>query len=473
MDQKTILISKSEAFLFLFFMFFLIIGGSLVLNIRLEFLFLILTVVSGLIARSKGITWRELESAMSEKYREVSPAILILIAIGTIAGTWIYSGTVPLLMNYGLEWLHPKFIAVFAFLTASLVSTFTGTSWGSVATVGVAFTGVAVAMDANVALVAGASISGAIFGDKISPVSESTVMAAIGSKVSVYRHIQTMLYTTVPAYMITIILYIWLGSNFSGNTLNRDELDSTILLLKQAYRFNVLLLLPAVFLFIGAFKQYPAVPLMIFSSFIAIFIGVFVQGFSFQDGVLSLISGFDNTMNPNITHLEDLGLLKILNRGGIFSMFGVILFLFLAVSYAAILEKLGAIQIYVNSLLSAIKSPVSLVILSYVLGLLMAMCGISGVFVFLVIGPLLVDSYKKFNMCGSILSRTLEVSVTVMEPMIPWTIATVFMSTTLGVSYWEYIPYIIFNWLVVLSMFILAFAIKKTRIGNPTSEEIV
>ncbi|MGL5720910.1 MAG: Na+/H+ antiporter NhaC family protein [Brevinema sp.] len=461
-------ISKRSAFLFLLFMFVVIMGGSLVLQIPLEFLFLILTISIGFIARFKGITWGEMEKVIGVKYQEVSPAILILIAIGTIAGTWIYSGTVPLLIYYGLKWLQPQYISVFAFLTASLVSTFTGTSWGSVATVGVAFVGIAAAMGSNLPLVAGAAISGAIFGDKISPVSESTVMAAIGAKVSVYRHITTMLYTTVLPYILTIIIYIVLGITLNSSmSSDMTQLNATLSLLEKGFTFNVLLLIPPAFLFIGAFKKYPAVPLMIFSSLIAIAVGFFVQGFSFLDGVSSLLSGFKHTMSPNIANLEDIGILRVLNRGGIFSMFGVILFLFLAVSYAAILEKLGAIQIYVQTLLDKIKNPTSLVLLSYLVGLLMALCGISGVFVFLVIGPLLVESYRSFNMDGSILSRTLEVSVTVMEPMIPWSVAMVFMSTALGVPYKEYIPYMIFNWLVLLMTFILAFTIKKTRFGNP------
>ena len=179
-------VTTFEAFLPMICTALMVIVGNIIFGIRIEFILLLASLIAGLVSVRAGYTWDELIEAYNKKFAKAFPAILILIAVGGIVGTWMYSGTVPMMIYYGLKFLHPKFVVVTAFVVTAIVSTFTGTSWGSAATSGVAFMGIATSMGIPLPLVAGAIISGAFFGDKVSPVSDTTNLSALAVKVFPY-----------------------------------------------------------------------------------------------------------------------------------------------------------------------------------------------------------------------------------------------------------------------------------------------
>jgi NhaC family Na+:H+ antiporter len=203
-------LSLAEALLPLVVMLLLFAGGVLVLPLSSELIVVVLlgaAAVAGGVAVRQGATWDDIQRAAGEKLAAVLPVVLILIAIGALIGTWMLSGTIPLLVYWGVSLVDPRFLALTAFLTTALMSTFTGTSWGSASTLGVAMVATGAALGAPLPLVAGAVVSGAYFGDKMSPLSDSTIIAAVAARADLYRHIRHMLYTAGPSFVACLIVY--------------------------------------------------------------------------------------------------------------------------------------------------------------------------------------------------------------------------------------------------------------------------
>jgi NhaC family Na+:H+ antiporter len=277
-------------------MMVLVIGGSTILGIPLQFTLLISVLVAGVFAYRRGIKVPDMIDGIGLTLRKAMPAVVILIAIGAIVGTWMYSGTVPYLIYYGLKLIHPDYLPVTAFVVTAIVSTFTGTSWGSAATSGVAFMGIGISMGVPAELVAGAVISGAVFGDKVSPVSDTTNICAMATEISVYDHIRGMLPNVLIAGILAAITFFIFGFVYSGTTASSDQIGAVLTHLDAIYTFNPIMLLPPAIVFIGGYRGYPPVVLMLVSSLAAICIGTTLNGFDFFEGTLAMVSGFNTDM---------------------------------------------------------------------------------------------------------------------------------------------------------------------------------
>ena len=190
-----------QAFIPIFTMIGLLGVSSIWFNLRIEILLLIATFISGLLAIYLGYKWNEIIESINNKISQTMPALMILLMVGFLIGTWMIGGTIPFMVKLGLSIIHPKYIIVTAFIVSSIVSICTGTSWGSVSTVGVALMSIAIGMDARLDMVAGAIVSGAYFGDKMSPLSDTTNLASIVAGSKLYEHIGHMLYTTGPSFI--------------------------------------------------------------------------------------------------------------------------------------------------------------------------------------------------------------------------------------------------------------------------------
>lgn len=466
---------KISTFWKIFPLIFILVGvliGTVHYGISIEFLLIIGTLICCIIAYLSGLKWKEMEQAFVKKIADTWLGVLILILIGAIVGTWIYSGSVPMLIYYGVKYINPSLIPFTAFIVTSFVAIFTGTSWGAAATSGVAFIGVAQATGVPIPLIAGAIISGAYVGDKNSPISDTTVLSAIGAGSGLIEHVKSMLLVSIPAIIISSIIFISLGlsakTSIDMRTIEQTKqiLDS----LESMYNFNILLLLPAVIVFVLSFKGYSPIITMFFGSLLALILGIIFQDFGFQNSIKSFVSGFNVSMSSLPIETIPNNLNNLLNRGGMISMMPTVLFLITALTFGSMLQLIGTLQTILDLLLKIIKGVKSLMIVTWFITFIVNSSVNSTQFTFLTLGPIFQEIYKKYKLHPSVLSRTMEEGGTLTEPIIPWTVTGVYMASTLGVSTLQYLPYSFFNLVSIVIMFIYILAFPKLKFSIPTIE---
>ena len=263
-------------------------------KMKIEPLMVISAFVAGSIALKLGYTWKEMQDAIIEKISSALPATLILWSVGFLIGALMFSGTVPMIIYYGVQMINPKFLLVTAFILSALLSTITGTSWGAAGTIGVAIMGIAGGLGVSLPATAGAVVSGAFFGDKLSPLSDTTNLAPMAAGSELYEHIKHMLYTTIPAAIVSLIVYAIVGLTAHGDMITPESVTLMMEQLDSMFKFNIVLLLPS-FSNNRIIKKWPTIPTMLGTSILTI-LGVIFQGFSIVDGFASLVSGFDLTM---------------------------------------------------------------------------------------------------------------------------------------------------------------------------------
>lgn len=426
---------------------FLVVGYG-VYSLPIESLLIASAIVAACVAWKIGYTWDDIQSAIVEKLTKTIPAIFILVLVGGLIGSWMIGGTIPMLVYYGLKIISPEYMILTSFLVTCLISLCTGTSWGSAGTVGVALMGVATGMDANLGAVAGAIVSGAYFGDKISPLSDSTNFAPLVAGTDLYSHIQHMLWTTIPAFLLSCIVFY-----FAGNSEVSADTPANVLAIlaniKELFSLNILLLLPPVIILWGAIWKLPTIPLMVVAIAIGVANAVIFQGFSLVTALTAMLSGFNASMFSdtglaNVTVISDV--LTLVNRGGMASMMGVVLLVFCAFSFAGTLSLSGGLKVLVEMLSKGIKGTASLIGATIITTITVVCTTSDGKLALLIPSELFRDTYKKMQLDAKNLSRTIEDAGTVIEPLVPWTNAGVFMAATLGVSTLDYLPWAVQNY---------------------------
>lgn len=442
------------------FMITSVIVGHMLYGIDLRFLLLVSAIVAGITAWLQGVKVGALFDTYGENIKRAFPVLLILMAIGGIVGTWMYSGTVPLLIYYGLKILHPDFVLVSAFLVTAVVSTFTGTSWGSAATSGVAFIGIGASMGLPLPMVAGAALSGAVFGDKVSPISDTTNLCSLASEVTVYDHIRSMLPNVIITGILTAIGFLILGMFYSGSEMNTAGIDKVMLELDQLYDFNIFMLLPAVIVFVGGYKGYNPVVLMIWSCVVAIIVGASSNGFDLTDGANAIFSGFSISMAGEYQISESLQIL--LNRGGIEEMLtGAFMFAILAIAFGSFLEAFGALNRLMRGLLKVVKGAYELVLAAFFTGGILNAVSGNAAFSILTTGQMFKGPFRRKEISLTLLSRSMENSMTLLESLLPWHVSALYMAGIFGVTTLEYLPFAFFNISGILLFFIISW--KQVR----------
>ena len=428
-------------------MLFLLGLGYAFFDLPPEPLMVISCVFAGILVKYLGYGYNDMLNAIANKIAKTMPALLILITVGLLIGTWIAGGTIPIMIYYGLKAIDPKFLYITALILTSIVSVCTGTSWGSAGTVGVAFMGVAVGLDANLAATAGAVVAGAYFGDKLSPLSDTTNIASAATGVDLYEHIGHLLYTTIPSFILAATVYIIYGmsGNFS-DVATPEKVSLMITGLERIYNFNIIfLLLPVVIILWGSITKKPTIPIMLLSATIAVLNALFIQKFSLHDVINSAVNGFNVSMiSSDIQVSSDLA--RLLNRGGMNSMMGTLLICFIALSFAGILSLSGALEVVISYLLKLVKFTASLIFSTIICALTMISVTCNGQISVLIPGEMLKDAYIERGLHPKNLSRTVEDAATIIEPILPWTAAGAYMAGTLGVATISYLPWAILCW---------------------------
>jgi len=442
-------LSLWEATLPIVAMLLLFVAGALTIGTSGELLVAVLLVsaaVAGWVAHRHGRGWEDVQTSTGQKLADVLPAVLILLAIGMLIGSWVLSGTIPFLVYWGVQMVEPRYLVLTSFLATAVMSLFTGTSWGSAGTIGVALVGTAAALDAPLAATAGAVVSGAYFGDKMSPLSDSTNICAIGAGADLYRHIRHMVYTAGPSFVVAALVYAGVGVFTTPAGEGIPESARTLLGdLEGAYRLTWVVLIPPAIVVWSILRRTPAALAISLSSVVALVIGVAGQGFAFGDGILALVGGFRVDMLPGeIGATVGPAFRTLVERGGIYSMATTLIVVISAFLLAGAMDASGSLDYLVRRMLGAVRGVFGLIAATMAAGSIMIALTSHGGVTALVIGGLFQDAYRERGLAPENLSRSMEDSVTIVEPLMPWTVSAVFMATTLGVPTVQYAPWALF-----------------------------
>jgi len=429
----------------------------------IEFIFLIAGAAAVGQLLWMGFKWDEIMRSVSDKISKALPAILVLLTIGMVIGSWIASGTIPLLVYYGIKLIHPDTIYVVAFVVPVIFSILTGTSWGSAGTIGVVLMGVAASYDAHLPIVAAAVIGGSFFGDKLSPLSDTTNAAAIAVDVSVYDHIKSMFKTTLPAAGIALLFYFIIGFFFpinAGETSQVTLVQETLRQTDQLFHFNPLLLLPPIIVLYGSIKRIPTLSILVISSLVALGLAFIFQDWS--TGVLldSLFNGFDLS-TASFTPSENVQ--NLFNRGGMYSLSQPVFITLLVFIFVGATDLIKAMPVLIDTFLGFVKTRGGLIRSALIsTGFVNAMTSNQFATSFIV-GDAFKKKYDDAGIKRSVLSRSLEDTGTMIEPIIPWHATAVYMAATLGVAvadYWYWHIFALAN--IGLAFFYTIFT-KRTR----------
>ena len=465
-------LSVGEALAPIMTMLGLFLLGSFTIGLSGELLVAVLlasAAVAGLVAGRHGHGWEDVQRATGEKLADVLPAILILLAIGMLIASWVLSGTIPYLVYWGVRFISPQWLVLTAFLATALMSLATGTSWGSAGTIGVALMGTAAALGAPMAATAGAVVSGAYFGDKMSPLSDSTNICAIGAGADLYAHIRHMMYTAVPSFVLCLVLYTTAsrltpitadGATGGAETLLAD-LDSVFVL-------SPLVLIPPAIVVVSIVRKVPPALAIAISSLVAIALGIWLQGFGVDEAIRAAVGGFELEMvrstgaDPATTG-ADFG--RLVERGGLYGMANTLIVVISAFLLAGAMSASGSLELLIEKMLAAVSSVFGLIAATMAAGATTIALTSHGGVTALVIGGLFQGAYDERELAPVNLSRSLEDSVTITEPLMPWTVSAVFMAGTLGVSTLEYAPWALFCYGGPFFSLLIAALYRRTGFG--------
>lgn len=398
-------------------------------------------IVAGLVAMfGLGIPWAELEEGIAETIKMSMGAILILMIIGMIIGTWILAGIVPTMIYWGLKLLSPSIFLVATLLLCSVVSLATGSSWTTAGTVGIALVGVGAGLGMPVGMVGGAIISGAYFGDKMSPLSDTTNLAPAVAGSELFEHIKHMTFTTGPSYLIALVVYGILGIKYAGNTVDTSAINVILDGLSASFNLNPILLLAPVMVILMVVLKIPAIPGLIAGTFLGGFFAWIFQGAGMSAIIGAAHYGFESA-----TGIEALD--NLLSRGGLDGMMWTVSLIMIALTFGGIMEKSGLLHALAASLLRFAKSTGSVVLFTILTVIAMNILAGDQYLAIVIPGRMYKEVFKERGLKAKNLSRVLEDSGTLTSVLVPWNSCGLYMSSTLGIATLTYAPYAILNWL--------------------------
>ena len=406
-----------------------------------------------------GFDYPSIRSMMSDGISRALPAIYIFILIGMVIASYMHSGTIASLIVYGLDLLSPAFFLAAGFVLCSLMSVATGTSWGTAGTIGVVLIGLGESMGVPLPLVAGAVISGATFGDKLSPISDTTNLAAMSAGTDLYTHIRSMLYTTTPTFALVLVILLILG----GGTSHSDSTGTQSVIqvaLRGAYDINlVVALLPLLVLLGLSVARRSAEVSMTSSVAVAVVLAVVYQDRSFSEVLNAL---WQNT--PGKTGIESVD--SLLGRGGIASMSWTLMLALMALALGGMLNEGGFLKALLERAIARIRRTASLIATTIATSIVSNM-GFGEAYVSIILNAQLFrQSFDRARLDRAVLSRSVEEGATLSTGLIPWTTAGAFYAATLGVPTLEYAPYAFLNYLnplISIAMALLGVGLLRRR----------
>jgi NhaC family Na+:H+ antiporter len=419
--------------------------------------------LSAVIGLYYGSKWKDIMEGIANSIKSVVPAIIMLLLIGSLAGTWLISGVIPTMIYYGLQILNPT---IFLFATAiitAIVSLATGSSWSTIATVGIALLGIGTAIGLPLGLIGGAIISGAYFGDKMSPLSETTNMAAAISGVDLFDHIKYMMYTTVPSFIITLILFLGIGFYFTTD-ISSEQIEKALGVISTKFVISPWLFLVPIAVITMIIKKVAAIPALFFGTLLG---GIFAVLFqpeivievsgtsinsisSYYMGVINAMIGEVNftTVNASINdifNVAEADRSDLLKSGGMYGMLNTLLLIFCAMTFSGSIESTGLLRRIAEPIVKYAQNTGSLIATTASTCIFFNITTSDQYMSIVVPGRMFADTYKEKGLASENLSRTLEDSGTVTSVLIPWNSCGATQSAVLGVATLTYLPFCFFN----------------------------
>jgi len=419
--------------------------------------------VAAIIGKVLSYTWHDLEQSLADGVSKALPAVFILILIGMIIGTWISGGIIPTLIYYGLSIINPNLFLPLVCLITAFVSLILGSSFTSIATIGLAFMAIGEGMNMPLPIVAGAVISGAFFGDKLSPLSDTTNVAPAMVGESLFDHIRHMLWDTVPALLISAVLYWVIGLNIVGGASQGIDHDPSAILsgLQEQFTIHPLLLIVVVLALVLIAMRVPAVPALLLIALMGAIAAVTVQGRTMGETLQAATAGYVSGSGHEAID-------SLLSNGGITSMLETVGLVIVATALGGILDRTGIFSALIDPLIRRIKRTGSLVASTILATFLVGFS--SGAQFLAIILPArgFVGSYRRMGLSPLNLSRAVEAAGTVGINLVPWGVPAVFAAGVFGLAPTEFIPWILFAFIVPLLNIIYGYTGFSIKRLDPT-----
>lgn len=437
--------------------------------------------IAAVIGSLYGTPWEKMLNGAVKSISSAMGALIILLLIGSLAGTWMLSGIVPSMIYYGLEILNPKIFLFATCIVCAIVSLATGSSWSTVATIGIAMLGIGNALGVPEGITGGAIISGAYFGDKMSPLSDTTNLAPAMAGTDLITHIKYMTYTTIPSIVIALIAFLIIGlmSDIENNQL--QQIDEMQFALTNAYNISWITLVVPVLVIVMIVKKVPAIPALLVGTLLGGLYAIIFQpelinqlndsnNPSFLSYMKNSYTSVMNAMTVNVSvSTGDLAVNELVSTSGMSGMLNTIWLIICAMSFGGIMEATGLLKRITSSLMNFVKSRKSLVLTTSSTCLFLNLTASDQYLSIVVPGRMFADSYKKYNLHPKNLSRTLEDTATVTSVLVPWNTCGAAQASVLGVATIAYLPYCFFN--LISPIMTLIFSYGSIKIAKLKSTD--
>lgn len=397
-------------------------------------------IVSSVVALRCGFSWQNIQNGMVRGITNALPAMIILLVVGVLIGIWILAGVVPTLIYYGLTFMSPAIFLPATLVICAVTSLATGTSWGTSGTIGVALMGIGAGLGFPLPLVAGAVLSGAYFGDKMSPLSDTTNLAPAMVGTDLFTHIKHMSYTTGVTISLTMIIEIVLGLRYSNQGGDLGQIDTMLTTLNDTFTINPVLILPPLVVLFVSYRKMPAIPGITLGVLAGAICAIGLQGAGYEALANAAFGGYSS--DTGVTEVDEL-----LSRGGLESMFFTISLIIVAMMFGGVMERTGQLKVIADSILEYAKSTGSL-IMSTVMTCIAANLILCDQYMAIVMGArTFAPAFRERGLAPENLSRAVEDSATVTANLVPWNSGGAFQAATLGVATIAYLPFNFFCWM--------------------------
>ncbi len=450
-----------EALLPVFAMAIIIVYSMVVLGLDPHIPIVISTIIAAAVAAKVGLGWERIRDGMINSVFRAVEALIIVMIVGMLIGSWMLSGTVPTMIYYGLELISPRFFLPTGAILCSIVSLATGSAWTSSGTIGIALMGIGAGLGINPALTAGMVVSGAYFGDKLSPLSDSTNVAAAAAETDLYQHVRSMLYTTAPSMLLALILYTVIGLSHSAASVDLATIEGIQGALASQFNITPWLFIPPIIVLLTAVLKIPAIPSLIGASAVGGIFAAIFQGSSLTNILTVYLDGFETSTGLELVD-------RLLNRGGVNGMMWTISLIIFALCFGGILEEAGFTEVILQRVINRfVKNVGSLVATTIITGIASDFVLTDQYLANIIPGRMLYKKYDEMGLERYYLSRTLEDGGSLWSPMFPWNGCGAYQAATLGVPTFSYFPFVFLSLINPFVSIIMAyFNIAVFRVGE-------
>lgn len=421
-------------------------------------------VIAGLFALYRGYRWKEMEDGIFKVIFIGLQSVAILMTVGMIIGTWILSGTVPVMIYYGLQMITPSLFLAVAMLICAVVSLATGTSWGTTGTLGIALVGIGQGLGIPMHLVGGAVVSGAFFGDKMSPLSDTTNLAPAVCGTDLFSHIRNMMATTVPAMLIALVLYFIIGLGYTADTMNAQGIEIYTTKIAETFTLSPLLLIPALVVIVLAMRKFPAIPTLFAGVVAGGITAVVAQGASIHEVFVAMQSGYASQTGVDAVD-------KLLSKGGIQSMMWVTSLMLIALGFGGILERTRCLEVILDHILKQVRGRFGIIAASTGVSVGTNLVAGDPYLSIALPGRMFAPAYRGAGLSTRNLSRSVEDGGTLISPLIPWNAGGAYVTGVLGIETLVYAPFAFACWLSPLIGLVWALTGKFVPMANQAEKE--